>query len=86
LTHLNVPAIVFGGLAGISAVATVYFVVETVLLLTGQQPITWYVRNLTSWHPGVAVLVVALLAFGLGAGISHFVWDAARNALVAHLR
>lgn len=77
---LNVPAIVFGGLAGITAIATVYFVVETVLLLSGAQPITWYVRNMTSWHPGVAVVVVALIAFVLGAGISHFVWDDALHA------
>lgn len=83
---MNVPAIIFGGLAGISAVAAVWFVVEAVLLATGQQPITWYVRNAVSWHPGITVLVVALLGFALGAGVTHFAWDGMRSALLARLR
>lgn len=82
---MNVPAIVFGGLAGFALIACVYFTIETILLVTGQQPITWYVRNLTSWHPGVAVLVVAVIAFALGAGIAHFVWDDALHAVRGRL-
>lgn len=84
---MNVPAIVFGGLTGFAAIATVWFAVETVLLVRDPaHPITWYVRNYTSWHPGVFVVVVGLVAFGLGAGASHFVWDAVRPALIARLR
>ena len=82
---MNVPAIVFGGIAGFSAIATVWFTVETILLATGREPITWYVRNYTSWHPGVFVVVVGLVAFGLGAGAAHFIWDNVRAALTARL-
>ena len=83
---MNVPAIMFGGLAGFALIATIWFTVEAILLLTGQQPITWYSRNLVSWHPGVTILVVALLGFAFGAGVTHFVWDNVRSALAARLR
>ena len=72
---MNVPAILFGGLAGFALIALVWFSAETILLATGHEPITWYVRNYTSWHPGVFVLVATLLGFALGAGLAHFVWD-----------
>jgi hypothetical protein len=71
----RIPAVLFGGLAGIALVATVWFAIEAVLLWTGQQPITWYVRNYISWQPGAVILVVALLAFTLGAAVTHFSWD-----------
>lgn len=84
---MNVPAIVFGGLAGVSAVATVWFAVETVLLIRDpEHAITWYVRNYTSWHPGVFSVVIALLAFTFGAAVAHFVWDQAVHALRDALR
>lgn len=72
---MNVPALLFGGLAGFALIALVWFTAETILLATGGQPITWYVRNYTSWHPGIVVLVAALLGFALGAALAHFVWD-----------
>jgi hypothetical protein len=82
----HVPAILFGGLAGVSAIATAWFATEAFLLWTGQQPITWYVRNLTSWSPGWTILVVLLIGFAAGAGVTHFVWDGVRSALAAKLR
>lgn len=88
---MNVPAIIFGGLTGFTAIATVWFGTETILLATGHEPITWYVRNYTSWHLGVFAVAIALAGVALGAGAAHFWWDApamasARAALAARLR
>lgn len=75
----SVPALLFGGLTAMTAVATGWFGVETYLLATGKRPITWYVRNEASWHPGWTAVVLALAGFAVGAGATHFAWDETQN-------
>ena len=71
----NVPALLFGGLAVVFGVFSVWMGREAVLLRRGRKPITWYTRNYASWHPGWASLVIALIGFAVGSGVTHFVWD-----------
>ena len=75
--HVNVPAIVFGGLSIIFALFSAWMAVETYLLVRGEHPITWYVRNYVSWHLGWAFFVVVIVSLAVGMGITHFVFDEA---------
>ena len=71
----RVPAIIFGGLAAITASAAAWFGLETYLLAKNKQPETWYIRNYTSWHPKALALGLVAIGFAVGAGATHFVWD-----------
>jgi hypothetical protein len=75
---VSIPAVLFGGMAGFCIIAAVWFTVEAVLLWRKEKPITWYIRNVTSWHPSIAIFVIAGIGFAAGAGITHFVLDVNR--------
>lgn len=53
--------------------------VETYLLATGREPITWHARIFIIQYPHVAWPIMALVAFVVGLLTAHFGWDACVN-------
>ena len=70
---------VSGGFAIVFLGAFVLLALETWLLATGQQPITFHVRREVATYPNLMFMIGGALAFAAGALFSHFFWSGAGN-------
>lgn len=81
--HPQIAGLIWLGIAGFLFIATLYCALEGYLYLTGQRPITMYVRNWDAGHLLIVFMVVGTLIFLLGMGVTHFVVDGPSNTLAA---
>src|SRR5260370_42714717 len=77
--HALVAGLIWIGFGAVILVFGLLFVLEGILYLTHQDPITVYVRNWSWGHLWVAAFVAVGLGAGSSAALTHFLLDGQRE-------
>jgi hypothetical protein len=71
----QVPMLLAAGATILLATITGLVALETILLATGQAPITWYTECAIGAFPLWTYLVVGIVCSGIGGLLAHFFWS-----------